>query len=44
MANWTGEWPAMAQILEELSANEAIEGDRQIDDVVNNWRSDHGTN
>lgn len=44
MANWTGERPAMAQILEELSANEAIEGDRQIDDVVNNWRSDHGTN
>ena len=44
MANWTGERPSMAQILEELSANEAIEGDRQIDDVVNNWRSDHGTN
>ena len=44
MAIWTGERPSMAQILEELSANEAIEGDRQIDDVVNNWRSDHGTN
>lgn len=44
IANWTGERPSMAQILEELSANEAIEGDRQIDDVVNNWRSDHGTN
>ncbi len=44
MANWTGERPSMAQILEGLSANEAIEGDRQIDDVVNNWRSDHGTN
>jgi hypothetical protein len=43
-ANWTGERPSMAQILEELSANEAIDGDRQIDDVVNNWRSDHGTN
>jgi hypothetical protein len=27
-----------------LSANEAFEGVRQIDDVVNNWRSDHGTN
>jgi hypothetical protein len=44
MANWTGERPSMAQILEGLSANEAIEEDRQIDDVVNNWRSDHGTN
>ena len=44
MADWTGERSSMAQILEELSANEAIEGDRQIGDVVNNWRSDHGTN
>ena len=44
MAKWTGARPAMAQILEGLSANEAIEVDRQIDDVVNNWRSDHGIN
>jgi hypothetical protein len=43
-ANWTGERPSIALILEGLSANEVIEGDRQIDDVVNNWRSDHGTN
>jgi hypothetical protein len=43
MANWTGERPSMAQNIEGLSANEAIDGDRQIDDVVNNWRSDHGT-
>jgi hypothetical protein len=44
MANRTVERPSKSQILEGLSANEAIEGDRQIDDVVNNWRSDHGTN
>ena len=30
-------WPS-------LFANEAIDGDRQVDDVANNWRSDHGTN
>ena|SRR5450631_2494649 len=44
VAKWTGARPSMAQILEGLTANEAIEVDRQIDDVVNNWRSDHGTN
>jgi hypothetical protein len=33
-----------AMVWTSLSANEAFEGDRQIDDVVNNWRSDHGTN
>jgi hypothetical protein len=27
-----------------LSANAAVEAVRQIDDVVDNWRSDHGTN
>jgi hypothetical protein len=27
-----------------LSANAATEEDRQIDDVANIWRSDHGTN
>jgi hypothetical protein len=43
-AKWTDERPSMAQILEGLSANEAIKEDRQIDDVVNSWRSDHGTN
>jgi hypothetical protein len=44
MANWTGERPSIAQILEGLSTKEAIEEDRQTDDVANNWRSDHGTN
>ena len=43
MANWTG-GPSMAQVLDGLSADEAIEEDRQIDDIVNNWRSDYGTN
>ena len=28
-------WPS-------LFANEAIDGDRQIDDVANNWRPNHG--
>jgi hypothetical protein len=33
-----------AMVRTSLSADEAVEGDRQIDDVAIIWRSDHGTN
>jgi hypothetical protein len=44
MANWTDERPSMSQILEGRSVNEVPEGNRQIGDAANNWRSDNGTN